>query len=47
MTYQEWQKKDLMSATTFGATLSLYGADLQKQGLSTLAVSIILSGLRM
>ncbi|KAH6605050.1 hypothetical protein Trco_006757 [Trichoderma cornu-damae] len=45
MTYQEWQKKDLLGATTFGATLSLYGADLQKQGLSTLAVSIILSGL--
>lgn len=47
MTYEEWQKKDMMGATTFGATLSLYGADLQKHGLSTLAVSIILSGLRM
>ncbi|KAK4085588.1 uncharacterized protein Triagg1_578 [Trichoderma aggressivum f. europaeum] len=45
MTYEEWQKKDLMGATTFGTTLSLYGADLQKQGLSTLAVSIILTGL--
>lgn len=47
MTYEQWQKKDLMGATTFGATLSSYGADLQKQGLSTLAVSIILTGLRM
>ncbi|KAL6792265.1 hypothetical protein GGI42DRAFT_346449 [Trichoderma sp. SZMC 28013] len=45
MTYEQWQKKDLMGATTFGATLSSYGADLQKQGLSTLAVSIILTGL--
>ncbi|KAF3055504.1 hypothetical protein CFAM422_012993 [Trichoderma lentiforme] len=45
MTYQEWQKKDPMGAMTFGTTLSLYGADLQKQGLSTLAVSVTLSGL--
>ncbi|KAK4085586.1 uncharacterized protein Triagg1_576 [Trichoderma aggressivum f. europaeum] len=45
MTYEQWQKKDPTAAAAFGIMLSMYGTDMEAQGLSTLGLKITLPDL--
>lgn len=46
MTYEQWQQKDPTAAAAFGIMLSMYGTDMEAQGLSTLGLKITLPDLR-
>ncbi|KAL7791605.1 hypothetical protein V8C43DRAFT_283414 [Trichoderma afarasin] len=45
MTYEQWQQKDPTAAAAFGIMLSMYGTDMEAQGLSTLGLKITLPDL--